>query len=87
MCVDPRWFSIIGLILDVIGAAILASGLIVDKGKISGLIKAYKGLPSSNEKENLKSAFAKHFFKQSNRAKIGVVLLVVGFILQIVGNF
>ena len=84
MCIDTQWFNVIGLGFDMVGAFILASGLFLSKEKAITL-----GVPrhgSENDADNLNLPQVKDRMKQSHNAKIGMGLLLFGFLLQIIGN-
>lgn len=82
---DPRWFSVIGLIFDLIGASVLAWGLIISKKEAIKLGTSRYG--GKSDEENLKIPAVKDRIIQSRNAKIGLAFLVIGFLLQIVGNW
>jgi hypothetical protein len=77
-------FTAAGLFLDILGVIVLTSGLIISENAALEL-----GVPkyaSESREENLKRYPAvRDRLAQSNRAKIGVVLLVGGFIGQLIG--
>lgn len=84
MIIDSRWLTEVGLLCNLFGAVVLASGLIIRKKTALKL-----GLPpyaSNNDEENLKLPVVKDRLKQSRNAKIGVVLLAFGLFLQLIGN-
>jgi hypothetical protein len=81
---SPNWWSIIGLVLDLIGASFLAFGLFVSKKTAVSLsVSRYSG---GTDDENLELPQVQDRLKQSRNAKRGIVLLVLGFLLQIIGN-
>lgn len=85
MIMDSRWLTEVGLLCNLFGAVVLASGLII--GKKTALKLGLSSYASNNDEENLKLLVVKDRLKQSRNAKIGVVLLAIGLALQIVGNF
>ena len=80
-----RWFNVIGLSFDLFGAVFLAWGLIIsNKEAIELGLSRFTG---DTNKENIKLPAVQDRIKQSKNAKIGLSLLVIGFLLQIVGNW
>lgn len=82
---DPRWLNVIGLVCDMAGASFLAYGLIISKKQAITLGSFY--LMAETDEENVKVPPIQDLLKQSKNAKIGLVLLVLGFLLQIFGNW
>ena len=83
--VGPGWLNVVGLSLDLAGAVVLASGLFVTKRAALNL-----GLgrwASESPDENLKLPQVRDRLRQSRNAWAGVVLLVVGFLMQIVAGW
>ena len=82
---DPRWFSVAGLILDIIGAAIIAVPLVVSKQKAVevGVMR----LSGSTLEENLRLPAVRDRLQQSRLAKWGLGLLTLGFVLQLIGGW
>lgn len=74
---DPRWLNVIGLVCDMAGAFFLAYGLIISKKQAIKLGSSY--LMEETDEENLKALPIQDLLKQSKNAKIGLVLLVLGF--------
>ncbi len=81
--IDPKWFTIVGLLFDIVGAIVLTYGLIVSKEKAVKLGRAY--ITSKDPNENLKVAPIADRIFQSRNAITGLILLIFGFLLQIVG--
>lgn len=80
----PKLISTIGLTFDLMGTILLASGLFISKEKAVELAPGYwKG---NSIEENIKLPPVQYLLKQSHNAKIGVLFLAVGFLLQIIGN-
>lgn len=73
----------VGLVLDIIGAAILARGLIISQREAIDLGSSY--IMGDTDEENLKIPPIRDRIRQSRNAKIGVSILIFGFVLQIVG--
>jgi hypothetical protein len=79
------WIEETGLLLDIIGALILASGLVIGKKRALELgLARYAG---DTDEENLKLPQVADRLQQSRRAKVAVVFLVLGFLGQAVGNW
>lgn len=82
---DYRWFSVVGLLFDIAGAIALACGLIISRSDAIELgVSRYSG---STDEENLELTQVQDRLKQSRNAKIGLVLLILGFSLQLVGSW
>ena len=82
---NPKWLNVIGLFLDIAGACFLTWGLIISKKKAIELgITRFCG---DTDEENLKLPVVVDRLRQSRNAIIGLVLLIVGFLLQIIGNW
>jgi hypothetical protein len=81
---NTQWFNISGLILDIIGAMILAHGLIIDQ-KFAIDLGTSKWSGETTE-ENLKLPQVKDRLKQSKNTVIGLIFFIIGFIFQIIAN-
>ena len=82
---NAQWLNIIGLGLDIVGAIILSYGLIMCKKTAIELGVSKWG--GNTDEENLKQPKVKDILKQSRNAVIGLVILVLGFVLQIIANW
>jgi uncharacterized membrane protein len=83
MQINWSLLNVVGLILDFLGASILTISLFISKEKALEI-----GTPkwaSDDPKENLELPQVRELLAQSRRAKLGFILLTVGFLLQIVG--
>lgn len=80
-----RWLSVIGLFCDIIGAFVLASGLLISKKEALELGMSY--WVGDTDEENLQLPPVRDRLRQARNAKIGVALLTFGFALQIIGNW
>ena len=80
---DSRVVSTIGLLFDILGAVVLAWSLFVSKKEAIRLGGTF--LMPNGDDELLKVPSIANFLLQSKRAKRGLGLLVLGFILQIIG--
>jgi len=85
MVVGLKWFSVIGIFCNIIGVVVLAYGLIISKKDAIAL--GISRICGNTDEENLALPQVRDRLKQSRNAKIGMVLLVIGFILQIVGSW
>ena len=81
---DPTTLIVIGLLLNLVGAIILASGLFLSKHKAVDLsVGRYSG---GTDEDLLQLPQVQDRLKQSRNAKWGVSLLSLGFLLQLIGN-
>ena len=85
MGIDPQWFSVVGLLLDIAGAIVLTYGLILTKHQAVEL--SATRIMGDTEEENLELPQVVDRLRQSRNAKVGLWLLVMGFLLQLVGNW
>ena len=83
ICIDTRWFSIAGLVFDIIGALIIGWGAIVSRKKAVKLAGTW--LMNRDNPEDTPPIQDK--IKQSRNTIIGFGFLITGFILQIIGNW
>lgn len=79
-----HWLNVIGLLLDLIGAIILAYGQIISRKTAIDL--GVSKLCGDTDEKNLKLPAVQDRIKQSRNAIIGLSLLAVGFLLQLCGN-
>ena len=82
MDIHPTWIIITGLALDIIGAVFIVGPLLT-------LVKRTWG-DINPEKEKVKSDMLGMFWDDQRIQKfawIGIVLLSVGFTMQIIGNY
>lgn len=81
---NPTSLVIVGLLLNLVGAIILASGLFLSKKRAIKLgVSRYSG---GTEGDQLKLPQVQDRLKQSRNAKCGVILLALGFLLQVIAN-
>jgi hypothetical protein len=81
----PDLFNFFGLLLAMAGAITLAYGLIV-LGKRAHEIGLPRMAAGSNE-QNLCLPQVRDRMRESRFALIGIVIMTVGFLLQIIGNW
>ena len=79
-----HWLVVIGLGFDVVGALVLASGLVVSKKRAMELGRAWLHVKNRPE-ANLQHPPVQDRLRQSRGALAGIGLLIVGFLLQIAG--
>ena len=82
---DAKLLNFIGLIFSFAGAVTLALGLIVSRGRA---LRA--GLPlmaSDRNEDNLRLPHVRDRMRVSRLALVGVVVMAVGFLLQLIGNW
>ncbi len=78
------WLTVTGLAADIVGAWILAAGLFISEEEAVELgVTRFAG---ETDEENLRLPAVKDRLRQSTRAKRGLVLLVLGFLLQALGS-
>jgi hypothetical protein len=80
-----KWLIIIGLGFQLLGAFFLAYGLILCKKQAIKL--GLSRWSADSEEEILKLPQIQDRLKQSRNAGIGIILLSIGFVLQIVGSW
>jgi hypothetical protein len=78
------WLTVIGLAADIVGAWILAAGLFISKEEAVKL--SVTRLAGESVEENLVLPAVQDRLRQSSRARIGVLFLVLGFLLQAIGS-
>lgn len=82
---NSKFIIIIGLIFSVSGLIILALGLIISRKRA---IKASVSRISEDaEDKNINLPHAQDRLRESRHALIGLLMLIVGFLLQIIGNW
>ena len=82
---DARWFTVAGLILDIIGAVVIAVPLVVSKRKAVEI--GVTRLAGDTPKENLQLPAVRDRLQQSRLAKWGLGLIALGFALQLIGGW
>ena len=80
-----QWFTLVGLVVDAIGAIILAKGLFLTEDEAIQIgLSRFAG---NTREENLQLTGVKALLRQSKDAKRGLVWLLVGFGLQFIGSW
>ena len=82
---NPKWLDILGLVVAMTGAVVLACGLIVSRKE--ALQIAVSRMTEDKDERNIDLPQVCNLLRQSRFALIGLGLLVVGFLLQIAGSF
>ncbi len=82
---NPKWFDILGLVIAMSGAIVLACALIVSKKQ--ALRVGVARVADDNDELNVNLPHVRNKQRESRFALIGMVLLVIGFLLQIAGNW
>jgi hypothetical protein len=79
-----KWdlLNFIGLLINIIGAILITSGVIVRKKRaiVEGL--GLGVFSDANKEQNIKLPSVQFILSQSRRAVWGLILLIVGFLLQ-----
>ena len=79
------WVAEIGIAFDIAGAITLSLGLIVSKKRAVELgVSRWSG---ESEADQLQLPQVKDRLMQSRKVMVGLALLVLGFLLQLVGNW
>jgi hypothetical protein len=77
------WWTLAGLVADIVGAAVLATGLFISKERAIEL--GVSRVAGDTDDENLRLPAVKDRLNQSGRAVIGLSVLALGFALQAIG--
>lgn len=76
------WLPLVGAAFDLAGAVFIAYGLIISKEEAIKL--GVSRVSGDTDKQNLELPQVKDRLKQSRNAKMGVVFLTIGFLVQLV---
>jgi len=82
---DPKWLDILGLVIAMVGAIVLACGLIVSRKQAIRI--GVSRVSEDDDEINVNLPNVRNTLRQSRLAFIGLILLIVGFLLQIVASF
>ena len=81
---NPKWLDILGLVIAMTGAIVLAYGVIVSREQAVRI--GVSRLAEDSDEINLSLPQVCHQLRQSRFALIGLVLLILGFLLQIAAS-
>lgn len=81
---NPKWLDILGLVVAMTGAIVLACGLIVSRREAVSI--GVSRMVEESDERNLNLPHVCHQLRQSRFALIGLILLIVGFLLQITAS-
>jgi len=82
---NPKWLDILGLVTAMTGAIVLACGLIVSRTQAVRI--GVSRMAEDSDEININLPHVCHQLRQSRFALIGLILLIVGFLLQIAASF
>jgi hypothetical protein len=82
---DSKWLDILGLVTAMTGAIVLACGLAVSRKE--ALRIGVSRMAEETDEMNINLPHVRHTLRQSRFALIGLILLSVGFLLQIAASF
>ncbi len=74
-----KWLNVVGLIFNLVGAIVIAAGVIMSRVAVDRIAAALEVGPSPAARAARQ--------RQSSFALVGVLLLCIGFLLQIVGSW
>ena len=80
-----KWFDIIGLVVALLGAISVAYGLIIPRKQ--ALKVGVSRISEDSDEKNIKLPHVRDEMRESRFALIGMLLLIVGFLLQIIGSW
>lgn len=82
---DFKWLNILGLTLSLAGAVSLALGLIISRKR--ALKIGVSRFAEDDDKKNIRLPHVRDELRESRFALMGLILLIIGFLLQIVGSW
>lgn len=82
---DTKWLDILGLVIAMSGAVVLACALIISRKQ--ALRVGVARMADDNDELNVNLPHVRQKQRESRFALIGMVLLVFGFLLQIAGSW
>ena len=82
---DCRWLDILGLVIAMSGAIVLACALVISRKQ--ALRVGVARVADDNDELNLKLPHVCRKQHESRFALIGMVLLIIGFLLQIAASW
>ncbi len=74
-----KWLNVVGLIFNLVGAGVIAAGVIAARAAVERIAAALEVGPSPAAQAARR--------RQSNFAIVGLVLLCIGFLLQLVASW
>ena len=80
-----QFFDLAGLILALLGAVILAFGLIIPRRKAIKI--GVSRMSEDSDDKNIHLPYVRYRIRESQFALIGLVFLIIGFLLQIIGSW
>lgn len=80
-----KWFDFTGLILSLAGAISLALGLIISRKQ--ALKIGVSRFAEDDDEKNTRLPHVRDELRESRFALIGLILLIIGFLLQIIGSW
>ena len=78
---DPKWLDILGLVITMSGAMVLASGLVISRKQ--ALRVGVSRVAEDSDELNVRLPHVNNKLREARFALIGMILLVIGFLLQI----
>ena len=81
---DPKWLDILGLVIALAGAIVLACALLISRKQ--ALRVGVARVADESDELNVKLPHVRRLQRESCFAFVGMVLLVIGFLLQIAGK-
>ena len=79
---NPRWIDIFGLLLCLSGAILLANGLMISRKQALSI--GVSRVADDSDEVNVGLPHVQNKLREARFARIGMILLVIGFLLQIV---
>jgi hypothetical protein len=83
--VGNQWLDITGLMIALAGVIILTLGLIVSRKQ--ALKIGVSRIAEETDDKNICLPHVRDELRESRFALIGLILLIIGFLLQIIGNW
>jgi hypothetical protein len=74
-----KWLNVVGLISNLVGSGVIAAGVIASRSAIDRVTASLYGVANPAAQADRR--------RQSNFAIAGLILLCVGFLLQLIGSW
>jgi hypothetical protein len=74
-----KWFNVAGLIFDLLGAGIITASVVASRAGIDRMTASLYGIANPDAQADRR--------RQSCFAIVGLVILCIGFVLQIIGSW